>query len=139
MPVFTQSPDLDNALVNPANWGDEGWVHDQFSWLRANEPLKQICPEGFEPFWNVTRYADIKTIEGNRRVFINDPRPTLGQKMMTEMLQQIKEDIEKDIKEADEEEAESKADHDAFISGNIRLCFTRLSFSTFLFEITLLK
>ena len=64
-------------------------MHDQFSWLRANEPLKQVCPEGFEPFWNVTRYADIKTIEGNRRVFINDPRPTLGQKMMTEMLQQI--------------------------------------------------
>ena len=89
MPVFTQSPDLDNALVNPANWGDEDWVHDQFSWLRANEPLKQISPEGFDPFWNVTRYADIKTIEGNRRVFINDPRPTLGQKMMTQMLQQI--------------------------------------------------
>ena len=37
MAVFTQSPDLDNALINPANWGDENWVHEQFSWLRANE------------------------------------------------------------------------------------------------------
>jgi len=89
MPVITQSPDLDNALVNPANWADENWVHEQFSWMRANEPLKYLSPEGFDPFWNVTRYADIKAIEGNKAVFINDPRPTLGQKMMTEVLQQM--------------------------------------------------
>ena len=89
MPVITQSPDLDNALVNPANWADENWVHEQFSWMRANEPLKYLSPEGFDPFWNVTRYADIKAIEGNKAGFINDPRPTLGQKMMTEVLQQM--------------------------------------------------
>ena len=89
MSVFTDSPDLDNALVNPANWANEKWVHEQFSWMRANEPLKYLSPEGFDPFWNVTRYDDIKAIEGNKAVFINDPRPTLGQKMMTQMLQQI--------------------------------------------------
>ena len=89
MSVFTESPDLDNALVNPANWANEKWVHEQFSWMRANEPLKYLSPEGFDPFWNVTRYGDIKAIEGNKAVFINDPRPTLGQKMMTQMLQQI--------------------------------------------------
>ena len=87
MSVFTDSPDLDNALVNPANWANEKWVHEQFSWMRANEPLKYLSPEGFDPFWNVTRYDDIKAIEGNKAVFINDPRPTLGQKMMTQMLQ----------------------------------------------------
>ena len=54
-----------------------------------NEPLKYLSPEGFDPFWNVTRYEDIKAIEGNKALFINDPRPTLGHKMITEMMQQI--------------------------------------------------
>ena len=52
MSVFTESPDLDNALVNPANWANEKWVHEQFSWMRANEPLKYLSPEDFDPFWN---------------------------------------------------------------------------------------
>ena len=78
MKVITQFPELDNALVDPSNWADEQWVHDQFTWLRENAPLQQLSPEGFEPFWNVTRYNDIKEIEGNKQVFVNDPRPVLG-------------------------------------------------------------
>ena len=76
MDVFTESPALDNALVSPSNWGSEQWVHDQFAWLRQNEPLKYLSPEGYKPFWNVTRYSDIKEIEGQKQLFINDPRPT---------------------------------------------------------------
>ena len=67
---MTQSPELDNALVDPSNWADEQWVQDPFTWLRENAPLQQLSPEGFEPFWNVTRYHDIKEIEGNKQVFI---------------------------------------------------------------------
>ncbi len=89
MQVFTSSPEIDQALVDPANWGDEDWVHQQFSWMRNNAPLMRVAPEGFEPFWNVTRYHDIKTIEGNKRGFINDPRPTLGLQMITDMIRQV--------------------------------------------------
>ena len=89
MQVITQSPELDNALVDASNWADEQWVHDQFTWLRENAPLQQLSPEGFEPFWNVTRYNDIKEIEGNKQVFINDPRPVLGLQMVNEVMQQM--------------------------------------------------
>ena len=82
MEIFETSPELDNALVDPANWSQEDWVHEQFSWLRANAPLRKLAPEGFEPFWNVTRYNDIKEIEQHKDVFINDPRPVLGPQMM---------------------------------------------------------
>jgi hypothetical protein len=34
MDLITQSPALDNALVDPSNWADERWVHEQFAWLR---------------------------------------------------------------------------------------------------------
>ena len=89
MQVITQSPELDNALVDASNWADEQWIHDQFTWLRENAPLRQLSPEGFEPFWNVTRYNDIKEIEGNKQVFINDPRPVLGLQMVNEVMQQM--------------------------------------------------
>ena len=64
-------------------------MHDQFAWLRENDPLKCLSPEGFEPFWNVTKYADIKTIEGNKKLFINDPRPTLSAQFVADAIEQL--------------------------------------------------
>ncbi|MEM7101176.1 MAG: cytochrome P450 [Pseudomonadota bacterium] len=89
MPVFTTSPELDNGLVNPANWADEQWMLDQFAWLRANDPVRQLHPDGYVPFWNITRYADIKAVEQDKRIFINDPRPTLGMEMMQQIVEQM--------------------------------------------------
>ena len=89
MEIVTQSPALDQAMVDPANWGNEQWVHNQFAWLRKNAPMKQLAPEGYTPFWNVTRYNDIKEIEGQKQLFINDPRPTLGLDVMQQMVQQM--------------------------------------------------
>ena len=89
MELYTTSPALDEALVEPANWGDEDGIHAQFTWLRQNDPLRYLEPAEYEPFWNVTKYDDIKEIEGKKQIFINDPRPTLGKKGMTELLQQM--------------------------------------------------
>ncbi len=89
MDLYTTSPELDNALVDAANWADEDGIHAQFTWLRANDPLRYLEPEGFDPFWNVTKYDDIKEIEGKKQIFINDPRPTLGPKGMQEIIQQM--------------------------------------------------
>lgn len=89
MTTPTQSPELDNALIDPVFWSDVDRVHDLLTWLRSNDPLRFVQPVGFDPFWNVTKYDDIKTIEGNKRVFINDPRPTLAVKGNAEMVQAI--------------------------------------------------
>ena len=85
--MYTNSPELDQALVNPEFWSHEQEVHELLTWLRSNDPLRYLEPEGFAPFWNVTKYDDVKTIEGNKKVFINDPRPTLAQLGMDEMVQ----------------------------------------------------
>ena len=55
----------------------------------AKQPLKYLSPEGYKPFWNVTRYDDIKQIEGQKKLFINDPRPTLGLEVMEQLVQQM--------------------------------------------------
>lgn len=89
MDTYTTSPGLDNAIVDAANWADEQGIHRQFAWLRKNDPVRFLQPEGFDPFWSITKYNDIKEVEQNKRIFINDPRPTLGPKMMTEFLQQM--------------------------------------------------
>ena len=89
MQVLKKSPEIDNAIVSPSNWGDEKWVHEQLAWLRSNEPLKYLSPDGFEPFWNVTKYEDIKTFEGDKRLFVNDPRPTLSMSFVAEAIEQL--------------------------------------------------
>ena len=88
-PIFTESPALDDALVDSARWADEDWVHAQFAWLRENEPVRRMAPNGFDPYWSVTRHADIKAIEGKKRLFINDPRPILGGRMLDAFVQQL--------------------------------------------------
>lgn len=77
-PVVTSSPEIDEAIVNARQWADEDWLHAQFAWLRANDPVRRMAPDGYEPFWSITRHADILGVESDKRLFINDPRPILG-------------------------------------------------------------
>ena len=83
--VVTESPDLDDALVSTKRWADEAWVHAQFAWLRDNDPVRWMSPNGFDPFFSVTRHADIKAIESDKKLFINDPRPILSGKILEAM------------------------------------------------------
>jgi len=89
MSITFQSPDIDNALADPTFWSNEQGMHELMSWLRANDPLRVVEPEGYEPFWNVTKYDDIKAIEGNKKVFINDPRATLAEKGQMELVESV--------------------------------------------------
>ena len=58
----------------------------------SNDPLRRIEPDGFDPFWNVTKYNDIKEVEQNKSIFINDPRPVLGPKMVNAVAQQLSDE-----------------------------------------------
>lgn len=86
--AITQSPALDQAIVNPTVWANEEQIHATLAWLRQHDPVRQIKPEGFAPFWSITRYADIKAIEANR-AFICDPRPTLAPVMVTQAIEAL--------------------------------------------------
>lgn len=87
--IATTSPELDAALVDLPHWADEHWLHGQFAWLRANAPVRRMAPDGFDPFWSIARHADIQTIEGDKRLFINDPRPILGPKMVQGLIEHL--------------------------------------------------
>ena len=87
--VVTESPELDEAIVASKRWADEDWIHAQFAWLRDNDPVRWMSPNGFDPFFSVTRHADIKAIESDKKRFINDPRPILGPRILQEVVKHL--------------------------------------------------
>jgi cytochrome P450 len=72
-----QMSDLDNALASPVTYGDEDALHALLSDLRANDPVHWTQPDGFRPYWAITKYADILEIEKLNDKFLNEPRSVL--------------------------------------------------------------
>ncbi|WP_447755285.1 cytochrome P450 [Sphingopyxis fribergensis] len=63
------------TLVDPSAYADER-IHDAYIWLRANNPLGRADVPGFDPFWVVTRHADILEISRQNALFHNGDRAT---------------------------------------------------------------
>lgn len=68
---------IDNAIVDPATYGDPVRYHDLFAQLRREDPVHWTEPSDFRPFWAVTRHADIMAVELNSANFLNGPRQFL--------------------------------------------------------------
>jgi cytochrome P450 len=68
---------LDNALATPVTYGDEKKIHALLADLRKNDPVHWTEPEGFRPYWAVTKHADILEIERQSDKFLNEPRSVL--------------------------------------------------------------
>jgi cytochrome P450 len=69
--------DLDDAIADPRTYGDEQRIHAILKDLRENDPVHWTAPEGFRPYWAITRYGDILEIERLNDKFLNEPRSTL--------------------------------------------------------------
>ena len=66
--------DIAFAVVDPKAYADGKRIDDAFKWLRREAPFAQAQPEGFDPFWVVTRHADILNIERQNELFHNGDR-----------------------------------------------------------------
>jgi cytochrome P450 len=81
--------DIAATLVNPAAYADHR-LHEAYRWLRANNPLGIARPEGFDPFWVVTKHAHIQAVSRQNDLFHNADRPTtLVQKAVEERTRRI--------------------------------------------------
>ena len=67
--------DIAATLVDPTAYADNR-IHDAYRWLRANNPLGVARPDGYAPFWVVTRHAHIAAISRQNELFHNADRPT---------------------------------------------------------------
>jgi cytochrome P450 len=63
-------------LVDPLAYGESHGLHSDFAWLRANLPVSRAEVDGFDPFWVVTKHADIAEISRQNGLFHNGDRAT---------------------------------------------------------------
>lgn len=63
-------------IVDPVAYSKEKPVDEAFRWLRKNAPFAQASLEGYDPFWVVSKHADILTVERQNDLFHNGDRQT---------------------------------------------------------------
>jgi cytochrome P450 len=66
--------DIAQTIIDPRAYADGDAVDQAFARLRKDMPLAVAQPEGFDPFWVVTRHADILEVERQNELFHNGDR-----------------------------------------------------------------
>jgi cytochrome P450 len=79
---------LDNAIADHKTYGNVDLQHRLFAGLRRDDPVHWTEPDGYRPFWTITKYADIIEIERQADRFINAPRTKL---LSTEFESKVRE------------------------------------------------
>jgi cytochrome P450 len=67
--------DVAETIVDPRAYADER-IHDAYRWLRNNNPLGVAKPKGYDPFWVVTKHADILEVSRQNDLFHSGDRQT---------------------------------------------------------------
>ena len=72
----TDSPGL--LFSHAAAWADmDGW-HERVAQLRRTDPVLAVETPGFEPYWVLTRHADVFAVSRANDLWKNTPRSVLG-------------------------------------------------------------
>jgi cytochrome P450 len=75
MSDVTIPTELATKLVSSPTYASDD-LYDTYRWLRANNPLGVAEVEGFDPFWVVTKHADILEISRNNTLYPSAVRGT---------------------------------------------------------------
>jgi cytochrome P450 len=62
----------DIALLSPSSFA-HGQPHEQFAWLRANDPVHWHDEPAGTGYWAVTRYRDVKAVGRDASTFSSMP------------------------------------------------------------------
>ncbi|AFM16551.1 cytochrome P450 [Mycolicibacterium chubuense NBB4] len=65
------------VFVDPTAYADEARLHAALRRLRADAPVSWVEVPDYNPFWAITKHADIMAIERDNLLFTNSPRPVL--------------------------------------------------------------
>ncbi|WP_184541278.1 cytochrome P450 [Streptosporangium becharense] len=65
------------ALADPAAYADDARLHAALALLRREAPVHRVESPGYNPFWAITRHADVMEVERDNTLFVNAPRPLL--------------------------------------------------------------
>jgi cytochrome P450 len=68
---------VDEAIASHKTYGSLEQQHALFSMLRREDPVHWTEPNGYRPFWTVSKHKDVMEIEKQNDKFINAPRTKL--------------------------------------------------------------
>ena len=68
--------DLGELIVSPKAYASQNKLLACFRWLRSNNPVGLVEAEDFDPFWAITKYADILEVSRQHDLFHNGGRAT---------------------------------------------------------------
>ena len=63
-------------LVDPQCYADHGYPHREWAKLRKEAPLHHFEPDGWPPFWALTRHEHIVEVSKQPAIFLNAPGMT---------------------------------------------------------------
>lgn len=66
------------ALADPKSYADDRRLHEALALLRRESPVHRVEAPGYNPFWAVTKHADVLAVEREHALFLNAPRPVLA-------------------------------------------------------------
>ena len=69
--------DADAAIADPKTYADQSKLLGLFAGLRKEDPVRWTEPDGYRPFWAVTRHADVTEVERQSNIFICAPSTAL--------------------------------------------------------------
>jgi len=61
-------------IITPDYYQQNGYPHREWTYLRKHAPVFRYDRPNVEPFWAITRHADIVLVSRQPRLFINRPR-----------------------------------------------------------------
>ena len=64
-----------SVFTEPAAYADEPRFYAACARLRRECPVAYVDVKGHDPFWALTRYDDIMTVERAPAAWVNAPRP----------------------------------------------------------------
>lgn len=70
--------DVARLFTDAQAWADMDQWHDQVARLRREQPVVRCEPEGYEPFWVLTRHADVFAVSRENARWQNTQRSVLG-------------------------------------------------------------
>jgi cholest-4-en-3-one 26-monooxygenase len=61
-------------VISSAHYEQDGYPFREWAWLRRHDPVRRIEHPEYEPFWAITKHADITLLSTQPRLFLNAPR-----------------------------------------------------------------
>ena len=60
--------------ISSEHYERNGYPFAEWAWLRKHDPVSLISHPGYDPFWAITKHADIIELSKQPNLFLNEPR-----------------------------------------------------------------